>query len=47
MYDLYAMAHTTTYNKAKSFFESDFDHPELSQDRDVQQGGDGEERGGL
>ena len=28
MYDLYAMAHTASYKKAKAFSESDLDHPE-------------------
>ena len=29
MYDLYAMAHTASYKKAKAFSESDLDHPEM------------------
>ena len=28
MYDLYAMAHTASYKKAKAFFESDLDNPD-------------------
>ena len=28
LYDLYAMAHTASYKKAKAFFESGLDHPE-------------------
>jgi hypothetical protein len=28
VYDLYAMAHTASYKKAKAFSESDLDHPE-------------------
>ena len=28
MFDLYAMAHTAKYKKAKAFSESDLDHPE-------------------
>ena len=28
MYDLYAMAHTTSYKKAKAFSESDLDNPQ-------------------
>ena len=28
MYDLYAMAHTASYKKAKAFSESDLGHPE-------------------
>ena len=28
MYDLYAMAHTASYKKAKAFSESNLDHPE-------------------
>ena len=28
MYDLYAMAHTAPYKKAKAFSEDDLDHPE-------------------
>ena len=27
LYDLYGMAHTTSYKKAKAFFESDLDDP--------------------
>ena len=54
MFDLYAMAHTAKYKKAKAFSESDLDHPEsftnisshnkLVRYRDE---GEGEERGGL
>ncbi|KAI4987439.1 hypothetical protein ZWY2020_020239 [Hordeum vulgare] len=29
LYDLYGMAHTASYKKAKAFFESDLDHPEM------------------
>ena len=28
MYDLYAMAHTAPFQKAKAFSEDDLDHPE-------------------
>ena len=28
MYDLYAMAHTTSYKKVKAFSESDLKHPQ-------------------
>ena len=28
VFDLYAMAHTAKYNKAKAFSESDLDNPE-------------------
>ena len=28
VFDLYAMAHTAPYKKAKAFSESDLDHPE-------------------